>query len=96
MESLKIHINDKIKDDSLEFCSLTDEKKNGSFQMQNLAGFDTLGRPREKITLGRDFALKIEDCKMLHFDSVVLSSGGGRLPMINCFARACRNLTATS
>ncbi|RAX53997.1 hypothetical protein CCY99_04760 [Helicobacter sp. 16-1353] len=83
METLRVHINDKIKDNSIEFKSLVDEKKLGSFQMQNLVGFNTLGNKRKKIKIARDMEFILEDFKILEFENVWVSNGGGYSQMIN-------------
>lgn len=46
---LEVTINNKIKDSSIEFMSMVDENKFGSFQMQNLVGLNVLGNKRENL-----------------------------------------------
>lgn len=74
---LKIKINEKMKDNSLEFQSMIDCTKKGSFQMQNLIGFDVLGNKRKEIQVGREMTFEFEEFKILHFDSIYISNGGG-------------------
>lgn len=80
---LKIKINEKMKDNSLEFQSMIDCTKKGSFQMQNLIGFDVLGNKRKEIQVGREMTFEFEEFKILHFDSIYISNGGGYLQMTN-------------
>lgn len=83
MNILRVKIHDKIKDDSIEFKSLLDDKKQGSFLMQNLNAFDVLGNKREEIDINREMEISLEDFKILHFNNVLVSNGGGYLPITN-------------
>lgn len=76
---LEVTINNKIKDSSIEFMSMVDENKFGSFQMQNLVGLNVLGNKRERISIQRQMKFKLEEFKILHFTEAKISCGGGYL-----------------